>query len=158
MIAKLKKELRPCINVDAELAKLEAHGRYHLAVVSSSALRRVQASIAKVNQDKYFAGEHVFSAATSLPKPTSKPDPAIYLHAMKVLGKKAEECVAVEDSRSGATAARRADIKTIGYVGSYEVGEKGRMREVLESSGCCIIMEDWSEFEGCLDKIERGEV
>jgi beta-phosphoglucomutase-like phosphatase (HAD superfamily) len=32
---------------------------------------------------------------------------------MKVLGKTADECVAVEDSKSGATAAYRANIKTI---------------------------------------------
>jgi hypothetical protein len=38
-----------------------------LAVVSSSALRRVQASINKVGQDKYFEGEHVFSATSSNP-------------------------------------------------------------------------------------------
>lgn len=157
VISKLKKSLRPCHGVDTELAKLESHGKYHLAVVSSSALRRVQASISKVGQDRYFAGEHVFSAATSLEKPTSKPDPAIYLHAMKVLGKKAQECVAVEDSRSGATAAFRAGIKTVGYVGSYEVEEQGRMREVLRGSGCCVVMGDWKEFEGCLDGIERGE-
>ncbi len=66
--------------------------------------------------------------------------------------------MAVEDSRSGATAAQRAGIKTVGYVGSYEMEERARMRAVLEESGCCILMEDWKEFEGCLDKIERGEV
>jgi len=158
VIAKLKEKLRPCEGVDAELAKLEAHGKYHLAVVSSSALRRVQASIDKVGQDKYFAGEHVFSAASSLPKPTSKPDPAIYLHAMKVLGKKPDECVAVEDSKSGATAAFRANIKTIGYVGSYEVEIRDKMTKVLKDAGCCVVMKDWSEFEGLLDKIESGEV
>jgi HAD superfamily hydrolase (TIGR01509 family) len=158
VIAKLKEKLRPCEGVDAELDKLEKHGKYHLAVVSSSALRRVQASIDKVGQDKYFAGEHVFSAATSLPKPTSKPDPAIYIHAMKVLGKTPEECVAVEDSKSGATAAYRAKIKTIGYTGSYEKHEEEKMRKVLEDAGCVVVMKDWTEFEGCLDKIENGEV
>jgi HAD superfamily hydrolase (TIGR01509 family) len=158
VIAKLKEKLKPCEGVDHELEKLEQHGKYHLAVVSSSALRRVQASIDKVGQDKYFAGEHVFSAATSLEKPTSKPDPAIYLHAMKVLGKTAEECVAVEDSKSGATAAFRANIKTIGYTGSYEKDEEEKMRQVLTDAGCVVVMKDWSEFEGCLDKIESGEV
>ena len=86
VIAKLKEKLQPCVGADAELEKLAKQGKYHLAVVSSSALRRVQASIEKVGQDKYFAREHVFSAATSLEKPTSKPDPAIFIHALKVLG------------------------------------------------------------------------
>jgi len=99
----------------------------------------------------------VFSAATSLPKPTSKPDPAIYHHAMKVLGVTPEECVAVEDSKSGATAAFRANIKTIGYTGAYEPHEEERMTQVLKDAGCVVMMKDWSEFYDCLEKIEKGE-
>lgn len=157
VIAKLKAKLQPCVGVDAELEKLEEQGKYKMAVVSSSALRRVKVSIEKVGQDKYF-GDDVFSAATSLPKPTSKPDPAIYLHAMKVLGKTPEECVAVEDSKSGATAAYRAKIKTIGYTGSYEPHEEEKMRGVLEAAGCVVVMKEWTEFDSCLAKIESGEV
>ncbi|RDW73448.1 putative HAD superfamily hydrolase [Coleophoma cylindrospora] len=158
VIAKLKAALKPCVGVDAELEKLASAGKYRMAVVSSSALRRVQASIEKVGQDKYFARDEVFSAATSLPKPTSKPDPAIYLFAMEKMGLKAEECVAIEDSRSGATAAFRAGIKTVGYVGSYEPEKEEQMREVLRDSGCVVIMKDWKEFPDCLKKIEAGEV
>jgi len=73
---------------------------------------------------------------------------------MEKLGKKAEECVAVEDSKSGATAAFRANIKTIGYTGSYEPEKEAEMREVLEKAGCQVIMKDWTEFEGALAKIE----
>jgi HAD superfamily hydrolase (TIGR01509 family) len=157
VIAKLKEKLQPCVGVDEELEKLQKKGEYKMSVVSSSALRRVKASIEKVGQDKYFEGEHVFSAATSLPKPTSKPDPAIYLHAMSVLGKKAEECVAIEDSKSWATAAYRAKIVTIGYVGSYEPDEQEKMRGVLRDAGCAVIMEHWKEFEGCLGGIQSGK-
>ncbi|KAK1766192.1 putative haloacid dehalogenase-like hydrolase [Phialemonium atrogriseum] len=156
VIARLRAALRPCPGVDAELEKLAEHRRYHLAVVSSSALRRVQASIEKVGHDKFFNGEHVFSAANSLPKPTSKPDPAIYLHSMKVLGKNADECVAVEDSKSGTTSAARAGIKVIGYVGPYEEERRPEMEKVLRDAGASVIMQDWSEFESCLEKIENG--
>jgi len=157
VIAKLKAALRPCVNVEPELVKLAASKKYLMSVVSSSALRRVKASIEKVGQDKFFDPNHVFSAATSLPTPTSKPDPAIYIHAMKVLGKTPEECVAVEDSKSGATAAFRAHIKTIGYTGSYPPEEEEKMRKVLQDAGCVVIMKDWTEFEGALAKIESGE-
>lgn len=54
VIAKLKASLRPCVGADAELEKLEKGGKYTLAVVSSSALRRVKASVVKVGQDKFF--------------------------------------------------------------------------------------------------------
>jgi HAD superfamily hydrolase (TIGR01509 family) len=156
VIKKLNEALEPCEGVDPVLEKLGKEGKYKLAVVSSSALRRVKASIVKTDQAKYFADD-VFSAATSLEKPTSKPDPAIYLHAMKVLGVKPEECVAVEDSKSGATAAFRADIKTIGYTGAYEVEEEEKMTKVLTDAGCVVMMKHWSEFEAALAKIEAGE-
>ncbi|KAK0674110.1 putative phosphatase [Cercophora samala] len=157
VIAKLKEKLVPCVGVDAVLEKLAREGKYKLAVVSSSALRRVKASVEKVGQDKYF-GEDVYSAATSLPVPTSKPDPAIYLHAMKVMGKRAEECIAVEDSKSGTLSGTRAGIKVVGYVGPYPDGEKEHMEKVLTEAGAVVVMRDWSEFEGVLEKIQKGEL
>lgn len=157
VIEKLNAALKPCVGVDYELEKLAKENKYKLAVVSSSALRRVKASVVKVGQDHYF-GDDIFSAATSLPKPTSKPDPAIYLHAMEKLGVKAEECVAVEDSRSGATAAFRAKIKTIGYVGSYEEHEQDKMTAILDGCGCVVVMRDWDEFEPIMEKIQNGEL
>ncbi|KAL2126166.1 hypothetical protein VTI74DRAFT_1556 [Chaetomium olivicolor] len=157
VIAKLKEKLVSCPGVDEVLERLAASGRYKLAVVSSSALRRVKASVEKVGQDKYF-GEDIYSAATSLPKPTSKPDPAIYLHAMEKLGKKPEECVAVEDSKSGTLSGTRAGIKVIGYVGPYKEHERGKMVKILKEAGAVVIMEDWKEFEDCLAKVESGQV
>lgn len=158
VIAKLKAALKPCVGVDEQLAKLAASGKYQLSVVSSSALRRVRASIEKVGQDKYFPGDVVFSAATSLEKPTSKPDPAIYLHAMQKLGKKPEECVAIEDSKSGTTSAARAGIKTIGYVGPYADDKKAEMEAVLTEAGAVVVMRDWAEFPAALEAIETGKV
>ncbi|KAL6875422.1 HAD-like protein [Trichoderma longibrachiatum] len=158
VIAKLKAALRPCPGVDEQLEALHKAGKYQLAVVSSSALRRVRASIEKVGQDRFFPGDVVFSAATSLERPTSKPDPAIYLHALKVLGKSAGESVAVEDSKSGTLSATRAGIKTIGYVGPYADSKKEEMEKVLRDAGAVVIMRDWSEFPAALAKIENGEV
>ncbi|KAK0739636.1 HAD-like domain-containing protein [Apiosordaria backusii] len=157
VIAKLKEKLEPCVGVGPVLEKLAKEGKYKLAVVSSSALRRVKASIEKVGLDKYF-GEDVYSAATSLPVPTSKPDPAIYLYAMEKMGVKAEECIAVEDSKSGTLSGTRAGIKVVGYVGPYPEGEKERMEEVLKEAGAVVVMRDWSEFEGVLERIENGEI
>ncbi|KAF9881207.1 haloacid dehalogenase-like hydrolase [Colletotrichum karsti] len=158
VIAKLKAALRPCPGVDDQLERLQAEGKYKLSVVSSSAKRRVWASIVKVGQDKYFKEEEVFSAATSLPKPTSKPDPAIYLWAMEKLGKKPEECVAIEDSKSGTLSGTRAGIKVIGYVGPYPDDKKAEMEKVLRDAGAVVIMQDWTEFPDVLAKIESGSV
>ncbi|KAL9131386.1 MAG: hypothetical protein Q9217_000654 [Psora testacea] len=155
VIQKLERDAKPCVNCTPELEKLYDGKKYGLAVVSSSALRRVVASIKKVGQDKFFPKDHIFSAATSLEKPTTKPDPAIYLHACKVIGKQPGECVAVEDSKSGTLSAIRAGIPVIGYVGSYAGSEKqNEMTETLKELGVKIVMQDWKEFPDCLKEVE----
>ncbi|OCL14618.1 HAD-like protein, partial [Glonium stellatum] len=157
VIETLEKKAQPCKGVIAELEKLHESKKYQMAVVSSSAISRVKVSISKTGMDKYFNPDHVFSAASSLPQPTSKPDPAIYLHACKVLGTEPAACVAVEDSRSGATAAKRANIPLIGYVGPYEGKEQAQMEKMLkEECGAIVVMRHWSEFEECLKKVEEA--
>ena len=155
---KLSEKCQPCPGVPEELEKIKKAG-YPMSVVSTSAKPRVVASIKKTGIDHYFPDEHVYSAATSLNPPSSKPDPAIYIHACKELGVKPEECVTVEDSKSGATAAMRAGIPLIGYVGVYgiEEGEEKmqQMAKVLtEQCHAKAIMYDWKEFQDCLKKIE----
>ena len=157
VIAKLEKDAQPCVHADGELEKLYASKKYGMAVVSSSALRRVKASVVKVGQDKYFPEGHIFSAATSLDKPTTKPDPAIYLHACKVVGKSPGECVAVEDSKSGVTSAVRAGIPVIGYTGPYHgEAKKKEIKEMMQGLGVKEIMDDWLEFPERLAAIEAS--
>lgn len=158
VIAKLKAAAQPCPGVDGQLARIAASGRYTLAVVSSSALRRVLASIEKVGQTRYFAPDAVFSAASSLDKPTSKPDPAIYRYALETLGKSASEAVAIEDSKSGVLSATRAGIKVIGYVGPYADDKKPEMDKMLRDNGAVVVMQHWSDFPECLRKVEAGDV
>lgn len=155
---KLRQEATLCDGVQAELEKIKQQG-YPMAVVSTSAKPRVVTGLEKCGIDHYFPNEHVFSAATSLNPPSSKPDPAIYLHACKVLGVKPEDTVTVEDSKSGGTSAMRAGVPLIGYVGVYKVedGEEkmNQMAKVLtEQCGAKVIMYHWNEFQDCLKKIE----
>ncbi|KAL8927426.1 MAG: hypothetical protein Q9172_001357 [Xanthocarpia lactea] len=155
VIETLEAKAEPCVGVMPVLEELDKSKKYGMAVVSSSALSRVQASVKKVGQEKFFPKDHIFSAATSLPVPTTKPDPAIYLHACKVIGKDPGECVAVEDSKSGTLSAVRAGIPTIGYVGSYGgVIKQREMAEVLKEAGVKLIMDDWSQFMDCMAQIE----
>lgn len=113
-IENLERACEPCEGVGAVLERLarereREHDREHgagrrrpgLAVVSSSAMGRVEASLRKTGQDRYFPRGRVFSAASSLDPPSSKPDPAVYLFACEKLGVEPGECVAIEDSKSG---------------------------------------------------------
>lgn len=153
VISKLRQHLEPCAGVDDVLAKVDDGQHYTLAVVSSSALRRVQVCLDKTGQAKHF-GHRVYSAASSLAVPTSKPDPAIYLHALQTLGKSAAESVAVEDSRSGTLSAVRAGIRTIGYVGAYPPAQRAHMTTVLKDAGASVVMEEWSGFDAALQSLK----
>lgn len=159
VVEMLEAKAQPCAGALAELERLhrDEAQQYGLAVVSSSALPRVQASLRTVGMERFFRADRVFSAASSLEKPTSKPDPAIYLHACAVVGVEPGACVAVEDSRSGAMAARNAGIPLIGYVGAYEdEEERERMARLLtEECGAVVVMRHWREFPECLRKVEE---
>jgi beta-phosphoglucomutase-like phosphatase (HAD superfamily) len=155
---KLSQKAVECPGVTAELNKLKEQG-YPMSVVSTSAKSRVVASIEKAGIAHFFPPEHVYSAATSLDPPSSKPDPAIYLYAAEQLGVKPSEAITVEDSKSGATAAMRAGIPCIGYVGIYGIEEgKEKMEQMAklltEETKCAAIMYDWKEFQECLKKVE----
>ena len=155
---KLSQKAVECPGVTDELNKLKEQG-YPMSVVSTSAKSRVVASIEKAGIAHFFPPEHVYSAATSLDPPSSKPDPAIYLYAAEQLGVKPHEAITVEDSKSGATAAMRAGIPCIGYVGIYGIEEgKEKMDQMAklltEETKCAAIMYDWKEFQECLKKVE----
>lgn len=155
---KLSEKAVECPGVTEQLTKLKEQG-YPMSVVSTSAKSRVVASIEKAKLDHFFPNEHVYSAATSMPQPSSKPDPAIYLFAAEKLGVKPSEAVTVEDSKSGATAAMRAGIPCIGYVGIYGIEDgKEKMEQMAktltEETKCVAIMYDWKEFPDCLKKVE----
>lgn len=155
---KLSEKATPCPSAPEALKYLKDEG-YPMSVVSTSAKPRVVASLIKTDLYNYFTDEHVYSAATSLNPPSSKPDPKIYLYACEQLGVKPEETVTVEDSKSGATAAKRAGIPLIGYVGVYGIEEGKEKMEAMakllrEECNAAEIMYDWKEFPEILKKME----
>ena len=158
VIAKLTAKCTPCPGAPEDLERLHKAG-YPMSVVSTSAKPRVVASLEKTKIDHYFPNQHVYSAATSLNPPSSKPDPKIYLYACEQLGVKPEECITVEDSKSGATSAMRAGVPCVGYVGVYKLEDgqekMDQMAKVLkEQCNCVAIMNDWKEFPDILKAIE----
>jgi len=160
VVEKLSEKCVECTGVTKQLEWLKEQG-YPMSVVSTSAKPRVIASLKKTNLMRFFTDEHVYSAASSLTPPSSKPDPAIYFHACKELGVKPEECVTVEDSKSGATAGMRAGIPLIGYVGIYGIEDgkekEKQMAETLKTAcNAKEIMYDWKEFPDVIKRIEES--
>jgi HAD superfamily hydrolase (TIGR01509 family) len=150
--AHLERVLRPDPRVFEPLGRL-AQG-HALAVVSSSAMPRVEACLRATDLDGFFAAEHRFSAESSLPIPASKPDPAIYVHALERLGLEPGAALAVEDSVPGAQAAVGAGCWTFGNVMFVPAGERAERAAALEATGVAAVISSWEELELLLESLE----
>ena len=93
--------------VPQTIAALRDRG-YRLAIASSSPRDVIERALRACGIDSYF--ELVVSGADFK---ESKPNPAIYLHALGALGLSPCECRVVEDSDYGITAAVKAGIAVI---------------------------------------------
>jgi len=142
--AHLRTALHPDPTVLEPLTELAAH--YEVAAVSSSADVRIAASFEVTGMAQFFPAERRFSAEDSLPVPTSKPDPAIYLHAMTELRTTAAEGLAVEDSVAGATSAVAAGLPTIGNLQFVQAPEREARRAALQTVGVLAVVTSWAEI------------
>jgi HAD superfamily hydrolase (TIGR01509 family) len=82
-------------------------------VASSSHPERVAQSLSLTGLDRFF-DDRVFSATMVA---HGKPAPDLFLYAAAKLGRHASECLVIEDSTSGVTAAKAAGMLAIGFVG-----------------------------------------
>jgi HAD superfamily hydrolase (TIGR01509 family) len=117
--------------------------QYALAAVSSSAIKRLAACFTATGLDTLIPPAVRFSAEDSLPVPTSKPDPAVYLHAGRVLGVEAEQGLAIEDSVAGVTSAVAAGYATVGNVMFVSLDEQDCRRAELIDAGAVAITDSW---------------
>jgi beta-phosphoglucomutase-like phosphatase (HAD superfamily) len=117
--------------------------RYALAAVSSSATKRLRACFAATGLDALIPEAVTFSAEDSLPVPTSKPNPAVYLHAGQVLGIEAVQGLAIEDSVAGVTSAVAAGYATVGNLMFVLPDEQEVRRAELIDAGAVAITDSW---------------
>ena len=91
------------------LNKIQAK-KIPLAIASSSPRIFIEAVIDKIQIARYFttwiSGEEV---------PESKPAPDVFLVAAAMLNVQPENCIVIEDSKSGTIAAKSAGMKCIGF-------------------------------------------
>src|SRR3954452_11675874 len=140
----LTRVLRPDAEVTAALTTLGAH--LTVAAVSSSALSRLAGCFTATGLAELVPADRRFSAEDSLPTPTSKPDPAVYLHACARLGISPAQGLAVEDSVVGATSALRAGCPTIGNVRFVAEAERAERAADLRAAGVLTVVSSWSEL------------
>ncbi|CDO90653.1 haloacid dehalogenase [Mycobacterium triplex] len=133
--------LKPDPQVLEPLRDLAAH--YALAAVSSSATKRLRACFTATGLDALIAELATFSAEDSLPVPTSKPDPAVYLHAGQELGVASEQGLAIEDSVAGVSSAVAAGYATVGNLMFLLPDERDCRRAELIDAGAVAITDSW---------------
>lgn len=95
---------------------------FKLGVASGARKKEILHNLKSLNIEQYFdvilSGRDDLSEYTDL-EGTNKPKPYIYLKAAKMLGLKPEECVAIEDSRTGVCSAKEAGCFTIAVPNGY---------------------------------------
>jgi HAD superfamily hydrolase (TIGR01509 family) len=129
-------------------------GRYTLALVSSSALERLDACLVATSLDEFFPPEVRFSAEDSLTPPISKPDPAVYRLAGGRLGCDGSEALAIEDSVSGAKSSIAAGFPTVANLQFVPAEERRNRAAALEAVGVLAVLHSWTEIaDACLGNV-----
>jgi beta-phosphoglucomutase-like phosphatase (HAD superfamily) len=142
--AYLGEHLRPHEQTTAALTALA--GRLRLAAVSSSALGRLAACFTATGLDELIPPAVRFSAEDSLPTPTSKPDPAVYLHACAQLGIPAAAGLAVEDAVAGVRSAVAAGCPAVGNVLFVAEAERAERAAALLHAGALTVVDSWQQL------------
>jgi beta-phosphoglucomutase-like phosphatase (HAD superfamily) len=146
--AHLRTALAPDPEVIDALTRLS--GRFALAAVSSSAEARLEACFRATGLAGFFPPARRFSAEDSLPRPTSKPDPAIYRHALARMGVDAGRALAIEDAAPGVEAAVGAGCPTIGHLAFVPPPERPGRQEALAAAGAAAVTTSWRELADVL--------
>jgi beta-phosphoglucomutase-like phosphatase (HAD superfamily) len=154
VIAHLGAVLEPDEDVLGPLTRLAE--RCRLALVSSSALARLDACLHATGLADLFPPEVRFSAEDSLPVPTSKPDPAIYTFAGERLGVAGDGGLAIEDSPSGARSAVAAGFPTLGLTLFVPAPERGDRIAALEQAGVGALAGSWADVEEEVSRRSRS--
>lgn len=141
--------LRAAPGIGKVLRALDALG-WQIAVVSNEpATRGIAALENTANGDGSVVLElskrRYFEAGAN-----RKPKPDVYLHAMQKLGVKPDDCVAVEDSRTGVLAAVAAGLTCYGYTGLAYPAQAAHIAADLLASGAVALFDDWAGFPALL--------
>ncbi len=141
VVEELRSTLRPDPRVQGPVRRIANRAR--LALVSSSALSRLDACLQATALDDLFPPDVRFSAEDSLPAPRSKPDPAVYVHAGQRLGVAGAAAIAVEDAAAGALSALRAGFPTVGNLHFVAPDERAERADELREAGVAAVVPTW---------------
>lgn len=144
-LLRLSEDLRAIPHVTHALSWL----RGPKCVASSSGLDRVRVSLESTGLDRFF-GSNVFSANDV---PHGKPAPDLFLHVARQMGIQPKDCLVVEDSPAGVTAAVAAGMAAIGFAGGGHAGED--LPAKLADAGAVTVIADMRALKAAVTRL-RG--
>ena len=124
-----------------------------ICVASSGTPTRIRSSLGTTGLLDHFA-PHLFSA---MQVERGKPAPDLFLFAAAQMNVRPAQCVVVEDSVPGVTAARAAGMTVIGFTGGSHCrpGDTDRLR----ATGASIVIDDMRELPGLIARnLDRAEI
>jgi HAD superfamily hydrolase (TIGR01509 family) len=148
--ASLARALRPHPEVLATLAELRQ--RYQLAVVTASALSRLEACFTASGLDEILPAALRFSAEDSLPVPDGRPNPAVYQYAAQQLGIAPTGALVVEDSVAAVKSAVAAGIATVGMSQFVPLEERADRVRGLSHAGAAAVVDTWTDLASLLSR------
>jgi len=131
-IERLRQELRAMPHAAHALTWL----REPKCVASSAPEDRVRISLQTAGLARFFEG-NLFSASDVS---RGKPAPDLFLHAAERMGVPREQCIVVEDSPAGISAAAAAGMTSVGFVGGSHA--EANLAERLVAAGARSIVAD----------------
>ena len=108
--AAFREELKPVPGIAAALEAIRASGT-PICVASSGSLEKMNLTLGLTGLKAPFGGK-LFSATMVS---HGKPEPDLFLYAAEQMGQAPENCVVVEDSLLGVTAAMAAGMRVLAY-------------------------------------------
>jgi HAD superfamily hydrolase (TIGR01509 family) len=127
--------------VDGARGYIDAFAHVPRCIASSSSPDRLALCLQVLELQSTF-GAHVFSASAV---PRGKPHPDIFLHAAKQMGTAPSDCIVIEDSASGVTAALAAGMTVIGLLAGKHI--RADHGERLLSAGAHHVARTFKEAE-----------
>lgn len=118
-------------------------------IATSSSLPRTTKALAVVGLSDVFAG-NVFTGSEV---ENGKPAPDLFLHAARRMGVAPEQCLVIEDSFFGVTAAVAANMPVIHYVGGGHISYHNH--PVAKTFPQVTALTDWQDFAQLMPSIMR---
>jgi HAD superfamily hydrolase (TIGR01509 family) len=137
ILDRFRAELKPMPHVAHALTWL----RGPKCVASSSALERISASLEIAGLARFFE-PNLFSASVV---PNGKPAPDLLLYAARRMHARPADCLVVEDSPAGVSAAVNAGMRAIGFVGGTHSGSD--LGQQLLAAGARTIIADMRQLK-----------